>query len=411
MGDVSAETDGMRHVVVINGPNLNLLGTREPEIYGTTTLADLEDLCKRWGADLGVEVATFQSNHEGAIIDRIHQAARESDALVLNAGALSHTSYAIQDAIVATGLPAVEVHISNIHAREAWRRTSVTAPACVLTIYGRGTDGYRWALQQLVARTRIPPTELAYGSNSEQLGDLRLPDEDAPHPVAVLVHGGFWREHWTRDVMDAVAVDLTTRGWATWNLEFRRVGGGGGWPTTLMDVAAGIDHLADLARSHQLDLDRLVVIGHSAGGHLALWSGGRKRLASGAPGADPEVTPAAVIALAGVSDLGRAADLGIGDEAVTDFLRRTPSEDEGRYAVADPMRLLPLGTPVLLIHGDADEPVPVDLSRAFAGAAADAGDTVVYHELEGVDHRSLIDPTSTAWVRVVEELAALSVSP
>lgn len=401
----------MRHVVVINGPNLNLLGTREPEIYGSTTLDELDALCRRWGADLGLEIATFQSNHEGAIIDRIHEAAESADGLVLNAAAFSHTSRAIQDAILATGLATVEVHISNIHAREAWRRTSVTADACVYTIYGRGIDGYRWALRHLVSRAAVPAATHSYGHSAEQVGDLRVPDGGGRHPVAVLLHGGFWSEQWTRDTMDAAAVDLVGRGWATWNLEYRRVGGSGGWPNTLADVAAGIDHLSELAAERRLDLDRVVVMGHSAGGHLALWSGARHRLGPDDPGSGPQIQPAAVVSLAGVSDLRRAAELDVGDGAVADFLRRMPDQDQGRYAVADPTQLLPLGTTILLIHGDADEAVPVEFSRNFAGAAADAGDTIVYHELEGTDHTSLIEPMSTAWTRVVEELAALSASP
>ena len=137
----------MRSVLVINGPNLNLLGTREPEIYGTTTLAELEEMCVEWGRILDLEVAPFQSNHEGAIIDAIQQTS--ADGIVLNAGALTHYSYALFDALVAVGLPTVEVHISNIHAREEWRRHSVVQPACVAQISGEGLEGYRRALRIL----------------------------------------------------------------------------------------------------------------------------------------------------------------------------------------------------------------------------------------------------------------------
>ncbi len=136
-------------VALIHGPNLNLLGTREPEIYGTTTLAELDDMCTGWGAELRLTVSTFQSNHEGAIVDRIQTAAGEVDGIVINAGALTHYSYAIYDALVAVGLPAIEVHISDIHAREDWRRRSVIQPACLAQISGEGLDGYRRALQIL----------------------------------------------------------------------------------------------------------------------------------------------------------------------------------------------------------------------------------------------------------------------
>jgi 3-dehydroquinate dehydratase-2 len=142
------------NVLVVNGPNLNLLGTREPGVYGTTTLPELDELCVEWGAELGLTVTTFQSNHEGAIIDRIQAAAADGGGVVINAGALTHYSYAIYDALVAVGLPTVEVHISNIHAREEWRRQSVIQPACLAQISGEGLDGYRRALAILTDSTR-----------------------------------------------------------------------------------------------------------------------------------------------------------------------------------------------------------------------------------------------------------------
>jgi 3-dehydroquinate dehydratase-2 len=139
-------------VLVLHGPNLNLLGTRQPEIYGTTSLLDLEERCRRWGDDLGLEVETFQSNHEGDLIDRIHAAMGRCDGLVVNPGALTHYSYALLDALTASNLPAVEVHLSDIDAREPWRAISVIRPACFAAIAGKGADGYREALELLAAR-------------------------------------------------------------------------------------------------------------------------------------------------------------------------------------------------------------------------------------------------------------------
>lgn len=136
-------------VLVVNGPNLNLLGTRRPEIYGPTTLGDLEESCHAWGAALGVTVDTFQSNHEGALIDRLHEAIGRYDGVIINPGALTHYSYALHDAIEAIGLPTVEVHLTDITAREDWRAHSVVTPICAATITGEGTDGYRRALELL----------------------------------------------------------------------------------------------------------------------------------------------------------------------------------------------------------------------------------------------------------------------
>jgi 3-dehydroquinate dehydratase-2 len=143
----------MRTVVMIHGPNLNRLGTREPEIYGSTTLPQLEKMVREHARTIGWNLETFQSNHEGAIIDRIHAAADAgADGLLLNAGALSHYSYAIADAIRAVDLPAVEVHISNIKTRESWRRKSVTGDACLAVLAGLGIEGYPKALDLLAER-------------------------------------------------------------------------------------------------------------------------------------------------------------------------------------------------------------------------------------------------------------------
>jgi 3-dehydroquinate dehydratase-2 len=143
----------MKLAVVINGPNLNRLGVREPAIYGTTTLSQVEQMLVARGAELGWAVETYQSNHEGDLIDRIQAAAaQDADALILNPGALTHYSYALLDALQSVDIPAVEVHISDIDSREEWRRKSVTAEACVATIKGRGIQGYIEALELLAAR-------------------------------------------------------------------------------------------------------------------------------------------------------------------------------------------------------------------------------------------------------------------
>ena len=136
-------------ILVIHGPNLNLLGTREPEVYGTQTLDELNDAIARHAESRGASVECFQSNHEGAIIDRIHEARGEADGIVINPGAYTHYSYAIHDALVAVGLPAIEVHLSDIPAREEWRRHSVIAPACREQISGHGAKGYLMAVDAL----------------------------------------------------------------------------------------------------------------------------------------------------------------------------------------------------------------------------------------------------------------------
>jgi 3-dehydroquinate dehydratase-2 len=141
-------------ILVLNGPNLNLLGTREPQTYGTTTLADVEATLKTEGAAAGVAVDCFQSNHEGALIDRIHAARGEVDWIVVNPGGLTHTSVALRDALAGVAIPFVEVHISNVHRREPFRHHSYLSGIAEGVIAGLGVFGYRAALQFIVDKAR-----------------------------------------------------------------------------------------------------------------------------------------------------------------------------------------------------------------------------------------------------------------
>lgn len=138
------------HILVLNGPNLNLLGTREPEVYGHTTLADIEASCQQTAQALEFDISFAQSNHEGALVDAIHAACGVSDGIVINAGAYTHTSLALRDAIAGVGLPVIELHISNTHARETFRHHSYIAPVCLGVIQGFGAAGYPLALQAMM---------------------------------------------------------------------------------------------------------------------------------------------------------------------------------------------------------------------------------------------------------------------
>jgi 3-dehydroquinate dehydratase type II len=138
------------NILLLNGPNLNLLGEREPEIYGKTTLPELEEMVQARARELGHTVRAFQSNHEGALIDELHQSRRWANGVIFNPGALTHSSYALRDAISATKLRVVEVHLSDITKRESWRRVSVLEEVCAHRIMGKGTTGYLEALEWLV---------------------------------------------------------------------------------------------------------------------------------------------------------------------------------------------------------------------------------------------------------------------
>jgi dipeptidyl aminopeptidase/acylaminoacyl peptidase len=234
-----------------------------------------------------------------------------------------------------------------------------------------------------------------YGPHFHQFGDLILPQAGGPAPVAVVVHGGYWREQFTLDIADELARDLARRGWAAWNAEFRRVGevSGGGHPQTFDDVAAAVDALATM--DAPLDLERVVAIGHSAGGTLALWAAGRTGAA---------VPLAGVVSQAGVTDLREADRRRLGNGAAAELMGAGAEQAPERYAQASPMERLPLGVPHLLVHGDADDRVPLDLSVRYAEAARAAGDDVELVIRPGEDHFVHLDPGSGAWAAVVEWL-------
>ncbi|MBD2327415.1 type II 3-dehydroquinate dehydratase [Alkalinema sp. FACHB-956] len=148
----------MFSVLVLHGPNLNLLGLREPEVYGSTTLADINLMLEQMAPDLGIRVSSLQSNHEGALVDAIHAAMGVHQGILINPGAYTHTSVAIRDAIAGVNLPTVEVHLSNIHKREAFRHHSYIAPVAIGQICGFGAESYRLGLQALVTHLKQQPS-------------------------------------------------------------------------------------------------------------------------------------------------------------------------------------------------------------------------------------------------------------
>ena len=358
-------------VSVLNGPNLNLLGSREPDVYGSTTLGDLERQISEWAISMDVEVSFFQSNHEGELVDAIHGAVGD-DGIVINPGALTHTSRALGDALQSVGVPAVEVHISNVREREPWRRVSLVSPACVRTIYGRGVAGYRDAIRHLANRAAVPHQTLRYGPHPDNVGDLRLPGPRIGG-LAVLVHGGFWRQEYERDSMETLAVDLSKRGWATWNIEYRRLGNGGGWPGSAHDVKLALDHSRQIPEAEGVSRS---VIGHSAGGHLGLWASNR-----------PTESPVGLsVGLAPVTHLSALAEAG------------GPGSGEAK-------RLLDSGAPTaidapprtLLVHGDQDELVPVFHSTRLA-------ETARVEVFSGLGHFDMLDPAKEHWSTVFATL-------
>ncbi len=234
----------------------------------------------------------------------------------------------------------------------------------------------------------------AYGDDASQIAELFLPQGAGPHPVAVVIHGGYWRARYDRSLMTDLCLDLVEHDWAAWNLEYRRVGAGGGWPETFLDVAAGVDALAGL--DGRLDLERVAAVGHSAGGHLALWAAARPTLPEGAPGANPRVRIGAVVSQAGVADLRLAADLRPSDEP-TRALLGDPEVHADAYSLASPRERVPLGVYQLVLHGERDDAVSARISESYVTAARGAGDPCEHVVLPRTGHFEHIDASSEAW--------------
>jgi acetyl esterase/lipase len=253
---------------------------------------------------------------------------------------------------------------------------------------------------------RQADARVTYGSAPEQFGELRLPSGTGPHPVVVLIHGGCWRAEYDIAHIAPLATALADEGWAVWAIEYRRVGSpGGGWPGTFRDVGAAIDHLRTLANTHPLDLSRIVGVGHSAGGHLALWSATRGILPDDSPIASRgALLPHGVVALAGIADLATYASPNGCGSAVVPLMGGTPDVVADRYAHASPVALVPQ-VPVQLVVGTADTIVPRTQADAFVKAS---GNRSTVRVVEGAGHFDLIAPDRDAWSALREAVHALT---
>jgi acetyl esterase/lipase len=246
----------------------------------------------------------------------------------------------------------------------------------------------------------------AYGdADPLQVGEWFAPAGAEPAPTVVLVHGGFWRQQYDRSLEVPVALDLASRGYLVWNLDYRS--SAVPWPATLSDVAAGYDHLYAGQFASRIDAARVAVVGHSAGGHLVAWLASRHRLTAGAPGYNPAArAPALAVPQAGVVALTTAANDNLGSGAAQALIGGSPAQEPGRYRDADPIELVPTAVRSVLIHDAHDDIVPVSQSRDYVSAATDAGDHSSLAIVPG-DHFSHIDPTSIACQRLRDALATM----
>ncbi|MEU0156667.1 alpha/beta hydrolase [Micromonospora fulviviridis] len=389
----------VRRVLVVTGPGL----VADPGLIDQVTEAET--------AAFGVASRVLATDDEVALRDALDAAGRDEQcALVVLPG----PDPAARALLTRPGPHAV---------RTVWYDLTDTGAVPVtegsVHCAGRGMWGVSWAIRHAVHRLRHPARRIGYGPDADQWAELRMPTGHAGTsvPVAVLLHGGFWRSNWGADLMDAIAIDLTARGYASWNVEYRRPDRHG-WAATTMDVAAALAALPAVVGSEpvavatgaepvaagssargaepaadgcRLDLDRVTVLGHSAGGQLALRlaaDGGRLALA---------------VSLAGVLDLVEGERRGIGTAAVPNALGGSREQLPEVYAAADPLSRLPLRVPQVVVQGAGDDLDLVDVNRRYAVAARTAGDEICYLEQPG-GHFAVIDPNAEIWHATVAEL-------
>jgi acetyl esterase/lipase len=246
---------------------------------------------------------------------------------------------------------------------------------------------------------------LQYGQNPQHFAELRLPDGRGPFPFLFVIHGGFWQSAYNLSHISHLCAALTRKGVITCNLEYRRLGdSGGGWPGTFQDVSLATNHILGMISSdRRVDAARTAVLGHSAGGHLALWLVSRHRIPKASPlHSGQKYRLGSAVSLAGVCDLRRAFQQRLGNGVVAKLIGGTPNQYPERYDAGSPIELLPTETRQVLVHGTADDIVPVSQSENFVERAEQLGEHPNLVKLDGVGHFELIDPESDAWSTVVE---------
>ena len=284
----------------------------------------------------------------------------------------------------------------------------LTLALCVLASLGFVYQAAPQSRNSRAVLSEAPPPydqKIAYGSDSLQFGELRLPKGDKfkkPYPVVVVIHGGCWLAEYGLGYMGQLSADLAAAGVATWNLEYRRVGDkGGAWPGTFADVAQGVDYVRTLAQTYPLDVQHVVALGHSAGGHLALLVGARQRGA-----ATPPLPLRGVVALAGITDLRRTGTAC--DAEIPKLMRGSAEENANLYDLASPLMRLPLRVRQVIVQGDSDRIIPTAMATEYVERAKQKGDDARLILLEKAGHFELVDPQAAAWGQVKEAVLGLT---
>lgn len=261
-------------------------------------------------------------------------------------------------------------------------------------------------LEDYINLKHVPPDHrLSYGKHSEQFGELYLPKENGPHPTIILIHGGCWQAQYSLSTLAQLSKALTKLGYAVWNVEFRRLGNGGGFPTTFEDIALSADFLNTMAEKYTLDLSSLTAMGHSAGGHLALWLAGRHHLPrNSALFSDSAITIQRVISLAGIPDLVAGVEQNICRGACQDLVGGLPNEVPEQYQQASPHYLLPLNIPHWHLVGALDPLVPASYIEPFIQKAKLQDNNVNFKVIPNIGHFEMVMPDTTSWKFIKEAL-------
>ena len=283
----------------------------------------------------------------------------------------------------------------------------ITLVLCALASLGFGWQASQSRDSRAILSETPPPFDqkIAYGGDPLQFGELRLPKGDKfkpPYPVVVVIHGGCWLSQYGLGYMGHLSANLAAAGVATWNLEYRRVGDkDGAWPNTFSDVAHGVDYVRTLAQTYPLDVQRVVALGHSAGGHLALLVGARR------PGAaTPPLPLRGVVSLAGITDLRRTGTAC--DAEVVKLMHGSAQENASLYDLASPLTRLPLHVRQIIVQGDSDRIIPTAMATEYVEKAKQKGDDARLLLIEKAGHFELVDPQAAAWAQVKEAVLGLA---
>lgn len=293
------------------------------------------------------------------------------------------------------------------------RKSKITATVLIVALAITGFVAAARTQSQSSRSILIRPApaadhRLAYGSNEVQFGELRLPKTAGKHPVAIVIHGGCWMSQFGLGYMGHLSAALTEAGFATWNIEYRRVGNaGGGWPGTFEDATRATDYLREIAEKYSLDLNQVIAVGHSAGGHLALLLGARAKFKKDNPlySANP-LKLRGVVSLAGITDLRRTGTAC--DKEVVQFTGGEAKDKAAIYDQASPIALVPLGVKQKIVQGEADTIIPTAMAADYLEAAKKKKDSdVELILLKDADHFHIVDPKSAAWAAVLESAISL----